>query len=103
MTWQITLNDKVIVEGDFKTLSVLFDSLSGLHFAKSKNSSSWLDKMSSTESYQHYLAIKAKELGVIWSGQLSLCQQDTPPTRVHLFDQHASLLAQTNSANKSAL
>lgn len=102
MAWQLTLNDKVIIEGDFKTLSVLFDSLSGLHFARGASASSWLDKMSSTESYQHYLAIKAKELGVEWQGQLTLCQQDTPPTRVHIFDQHAAVLARNKTRKKSA-
>ncbi len=73
MEWHLTLNEQIIAQGDHKSLSVLFDCLSGVHFAKGRQAS-WLDKMSASESYDHYLAIKAKELGVdlIWDGPTDL-------------------------------
>ncbi|MDX1453087.1 MAG: hypothetical protein R3183_11065 [Oleiphilaceae bacterium] len=91
MSWQLILNKQVILEGDYKSLSVLFDCLSGLHFARNPRAS-WLDKMTAGESYQHYLSIKAKELGVQWQGTLVLCSPRRRIERAHIFDQHSNLV-----------
>jgi len=92
MSWTLCLNDTLIMNGDYKSLNMIFGCLSGVNFARSSGSG-WLDKMSSSTSYEHYLNIKGKELGVVcWSGKLVLKNPAGDPERVHFFDQNSALL-----------
>lgn len=101
MNFQLMLNDTVLQEGDLKTLSALFNDLSGLSFAKGQ-ASKWLEKMSATESYDTYLRIKAAEFGVSqWHGALVLCDRDGQAERVHFFDTHSETLTQKKNLKNS--
>lgn len=91
MHFQLKLNDQLLQEGDFKTLSALFADLSGLNFARGKRTS-WLDKMSASESYETYLKIKAAEFGIArWEGKLELLRRDGSLERTHFFSTHQNL------------
>lgn len=92
MGYRLLLNDQVLLEGDLKSLTALFNDLSGLNFARTQPSS-WLDKMSSGESYVTYLKIKATEFGLSdWQGKLSLVSPEDSVLRVHLFETHQHVL-----------
>ena len=101
MNFQLMLNDTVLQEGDLKTLSALFNDLSGLSFAKGQ-ASRWLEKMSATESYETYLRIKAVEFGISqWHGALVLCNKDGQAERVHFFDTHGQKLSKNKNLKQS--
>ncbi|TNC81602.1 MAG: hypothetical protein C9356_08420 [Oleiphilus sp.] len=92
MSYRLLINDQLLLEGDLKSLTALFNDLSGLNFAKTKRSS-WLDKMSSGESYATYLKIKATEFKLTdWHGELSLVSPDQTAIRVHFFETHRKIL-----------
>ena len=92
MLYQLSLNDQVLKEGDLKSLTALFSDLSGLNFAKNHRAN-WLNKMSSSESYQTYLQIMATEFGLPgWGGTLYLAKKNGEPELVHLFDTHKNML-----------
>ena len=98
MNFELLLNEKRLVEGDLKSLTSLFNDLSGLSFAKT---SGWLDKMSSAESYQTYLQIKGAEYGIrVWTGALILASKDGQTERIHFFDTHKQIHATTQATKK---
>lgn len=101
MKYQLYLNQQLLKEGDFKTLTALFNDLSGLNFAREKPSG-WLQKMSATESYDNYLNIMAKEFQIEqWQGELILCSENLEHKRVHLFATHQTTSQQTeDTTNK---
>ena len=101
MNHALLLNDLLLMEGDLKSLTALFNDLSGLNFAKTK-ASSWLDKMSASEAYVTYLRIKATEFGIEkWNGKLQLIAPDQRVLRVHLFATHESVVDQHRGKTKS--
>ncbi len=97
MSWTLYLNDSEIMRGDYKSLNMLFGCLSGVSFARASQPG-WLDKMSSTTSYEHYLNIKAKEFGIErWHGQLELRNKEGCAERVFFFEQHIKVLGASDS------
>lgn len=100
--YQLRLNGVLIDSGPFKSMSALFDDLSGLSFAKGTKAN-WLDKMSVSESYQCYLQIKASEFDIAaWHGVLSLIDGHGETERVHLFDTHAQALSQVKQRSSAS-
>lgn len=100
--YQLRLNGVLIDSGPFKSMSALFDDLSGLSFAKG-NKANWLDKMSVSESYQCYLQIKASEFDIAaWHGVLSLIDERGETDRVHFFDTHALALHQAKQSSDAS-
>jgi len=92
MHCKLALNKLVLQVGDLKTITALFNDLSGLNFAKNRQAN-WLNKMSATESYSTYLQIKANEFGIDdWKGTLLLLSNKGETLRAHLFATHASIV-----------
>ena len=103
MHYQLKLNETLLREGDFKSLMVLYNGLTGSSFARTQNSN-WLNKMSATESYSHYLNIMAKELGVThWEGRLTLSQAKKSPEKVFIFETHEAIIAKKTPHQTSAI
>ena len=100
--YQLKLNDQLITEGDLKSLTALFNDLSGISFARSKTKPSWLDKMSATESYASYLNIKAAEYGLLkWTGTLFLLDKNGNVARAHIFGTHKKVTEDAHNKNDS--
>jgi hypothetical protein len=92
MHCKLVLNKLILQVGDLKTVTALFNDLSGLNFAKNRQAN-WLNKMSATESYSTYLQIKANEFGLDeWKGTLLLLSNEGETLRAHLFATHASII-----------
>jgi len=100
MLHQLRLDDKLLHQGELKTVTALFNDLSGQTFAREGNAN-WLNKMSARESYATYLRIKAEEYGLgEWSGTLFLCEKSGEVIRAHLFETHKNILPQPNQRDK---